>query len=67
MTSLKAFGWSGHIFGGSTSRKPLKKALVMSPSSTTVRGGQYDAKYVALELLHAAFVTDGIWGDMPEL
>ena len=34
----------------------------MSPSST-VHGGQHDAKYVAFELLvHAEFVADEIWG-----
>ena len=36
----------------------------MSPSST-VHGGQHDAKYVAFELLvHAEFVADEIWDDM---
>ena len=38
----------------------------MSPSST-VHGGQHDAKYVTLELLlHAVFVADETWGDMVE-
>ena len=35
--------------------------MAMLPSST-VHGGQHDAKYVNFEfLLHAAFVTDEIW------
>ena len=34
----------------------------MSPPST-VHGGQYDTKYVTVELMsHAAFVADEIWG-----
>ena len=38
----------------------------MSPSST-VHGGQHDAKYVTFELLlHVAFVADEIWGFMLE-
>ena len=45
---------------------PLTKKLAMSPSST-VHGGQHDAKYVTFEvLLHAAFVADEIWGFMLE-
>ena len=33
------------------------------PPSSTVRGGQYDTKYVIFEyVLHAKFVTDKIWG-----
>ena len=40
--------------------------MAMSPSST-VDGGQHDTKYVTFELLmHAAFVTDEIWGYMLE-
>ena len=36
-------------------------------SSSTVPGGQHDAKYVAFELLlHAAFVADEILGFMLE-
>ena len=40
---------------------PLLKNVAVSPSSA-VRGGQYDTKYVALELLllHAAFMADTI-------
>ena len=53
--------WSGHIFDASTSPRSFKKKLAMSPSST-VHGGQYDTKYVTVELiLHAAFVADEIW------
>ena len=37
------------------------------PSSSTAHGGQYDTEYVTfMLLLHAAFVTDEIWGDMFE-
>ena len=40
--------------------------MAMSPSST-VHGGQHDARYVTFELLmHAAFVADEIWGFMLE-
>ena len=39
---------------------PEQKKVAMS-SSSTVHGGQYDAKYVTFEyLLHAAFVADTI-------
>ena len=61
LTSLKVCDWSGHIFGASASPRSLTKKLAMSPSST-VHGGQYDAKYVAFEyLLHAAFAAAEIW------
>ena len=66
LTSLKVCDWSGHIFGASASLRSLAKKMAMSPSST-VDGGQHDTKYVAFELLmHAAFVTDEIWGYMLE-
>ena len=45
---------------------PLTKKMAMSPSST-VHGGQHDTQYVTFELqIHAAFVTDEIWGFMLE-
>ena len=45
---------------------PSQKKLAMSPSST-VHGGQHDAKYVTFELImHAAFVADSIWVFMLE-
>ena len=44
----------------------FNKKMAMSPSST-VHGGQHDARYVTFELLmHAAFVADEIWGFMLE-
>ena len=37
------------------------------PLSSAVHGGQYDTKYVTVELLlHAAFAADEIWGFMLE-
>ena len=45
---------------------PQQKKLALSPSST-VRGGQHDAKCLTFELpSHATFVTDGNWGDTLE-
>ena len=66
LTSLKVCDWSRHIFGASASPRSFTKKLAMSPSST-VHGGQYDTKYVTVELLlHAAFAADEIWGFMLE-
>ena len=55
--------WFSHyIFDASASPESFRNIVAMSPSST-VHGGQYDTKYVTVELiLHAAFVTDEIWG-----
>ena len=66
LTSLKACDRSGYIFGASASPRSLTKNLSMSPSST-VDGGQHDAKCVTFELLlYAAFVADESWGVMLE-
>ena len=56
----------GLIFGAGASPMALTKKLTMSPSST-VHGGQRDAKYVTFELLlHAAFGPDKNGGYMLE-
>ena len=48
-TSLEACDWSGHIFGASASPRSLPNKLAMSLSST-VHGGQHDAKCVSFEV-----------------
>ena len=51
------------VYSASPTSLKKKNWLRTSPSSTTVHGGQHDAKDVTFELpLHAAFVADEIWG-----
>ena len=55
---LKDDGRWGHVLAASASPSSSTQKLAMSPSAT-VHGGQYDTKYVALELLlDAAFAAD---------